>query len=386
MCSDEKSRARLPGICFALRCEEPRTMAGASRGGAKDPNEPRNEYLNLVALALWLFGIHLNLIVVLVTLFILPNPWAITALVLWLSQILLPLHTDTPFTNRIARFISKYAPTHFPIETHVEDIDSLDPKRAYVFAVEPHSVLPISIIALTKHYGLLPLNKVKALASSADSLPHSLVRHIYKVYGICDLSNYSFCCFEHALINSDYTRVSYQIFWTPILRHVWSWLGLVPASRKYYTELLQDGYSTILIPGGVQECLYLEYGHETIFLKKRYGFVRGAIEAGAPLVPCFCFGQSEVYHYWKPSGQWYAHLSRAIGFTPLIFWGMYGSPIPYPNPMYLVIGKLIDVEKNSNPSHEQISEVHKKFIAAMEELFEKHKVAAGYKDTTLTVR
>ncbi|BBN04408.1 diacylglycerol O-acyltransferase 2, plant [Marchantia polymorpha subsp. ruderalis] len=320
-----------------------RTMAGASGGGAEHPNEPRNEWLNLVALALWLFSIHLNLLVVFIILCFLPNPWAISALVLWLSQSLLPLYTDTPFANRVARFICKYAPTHFPIETHIEDIDALDPKRAYVFAVEPHSVLPISIIALTKHYGLMPVKKMKALASSA-------------------------------------------IFWTPVLRHVWSWLGLVPASRKCYKDLLQDGYSTILIPGGVQECLYLEYGHETIFLKKRFGFVRGAIEAGAPLVPCFCFGQSDVYHYWKPSGQWYAHLSRAIGFTPLIFWGMYGTPIPYPNRMYLVVGKPIDVEKNSNPSHEQISEVLKKFVAAMEDLFEKHKLAAGYKDTTLTVR
>ncbi|KAL2634440.1 hypothetical protein R1flu_005919 [Riccia fluitans] len=320
-------------------------MRGASRGDRKDARESHNKFFQFVALAVWLFGIHLNVLICLLCLLclvFLPIGWAITILVLWLSQILLPVFAETPFTDCVARFIAKHAPAYFPIEAHAEDIDALDPNRAHVLALEPHSVLPISLIATTKHYGFLPFVKSKALATTA-------------------------------------------VFWTPVLRHVWSWLGLVPASKKICREKLSDGYSCIVVPGGVQECLYLRHGHETIFLKKRFGFIRVAMEAGAPLVPCFCFGQSEVYHYWKPCGKWYADLSRAIGFTPLIFWGMYGSPLPYPKRMYLVVGKPIEVQKNSSPSHEEVTEIQTKFIAAMEKLFEKHKVAAGYKDATLTV-
>lgn len=67
----------------------------------------------------------------------------------------------------------------------------------------------------------------------------------------------------------------------------------------------------LLIPGGAQgashvrslsshltavssECLYMEQGKETIFLRKRFGFVKLAIQSGAHLVPAFAFGQSSM--------------------------------------------------------------------------------------------
>ena len=63
-----------------------------------------------------------------------------------------------------------------------------------------------------------------------------------------------------------------------------------------------------MCPGGVMECLYMERGREVVYLRKRSGFVRLALQAGAPLVPVFAFGQSDFYGYCRVFHDWPQHV------------------------------------------------------------------------------
>ena len=61
------------------------------------------------------------------------------------------------------------------------------------------------------------------------------------------------------------------------------------------------------------------------------------------------------------------------------------SFFPYCSPMRVVIGKPVAVPKTTTPSPEQVAECHRQFVEAMEELFERHKGAAGHADLKLQV-
>lgn len=83
----------------------------------------------------------------------------------------------------------------------------------------------------------------------------------------------------------------------PVVRHLWHWLGAREVSKPVIKKILNSGKSVVIVPGGVREVQYLREDREVIYLKKRYGFVKLAIQTGTPLVPVFAFGQTPIYKF-----------------------------------------------------------------------------------------
>lgn len=239
------------------------------------------------------------------------------SLLLVLSSLLVPL--DIPCPSCIAWFL-QYSVRSFveylSVEIKYLDESVFNASGPWMIAYEPHSVLP---------QGMCVFSHIKKPASL--SFPHSL---------------------DGAAI-----LVSNAIFWVPIVRHMWWWLGCRPVSRHSIGKLLDEGTSVALCPGGVQECLVMQPYNEALYLRTRKGFVHLAMQKGASILPVFGFGQSKLYKYWRPfydrpssmlSRNVFIRLSKLLKFVPMVAWG-YAGPIPFKSRLTLVIGKPIQLDK-----------------------------------------
>jgi len=118
-------------------------------------------------------------------------------------------------------------------------------------------------------------------------------------------------------------------FKVPFIREVVTALGIIDSSRKAIAhQLRKDGAVVVIVVGGAREALEAHPGSSRVHLVTRKGFVREALLAGASLVPCYAFGENEVYDTLVPRG----FLTRATrfmqkkgllayGYSMPIFWG-----------------------------------------------------------------
>eukprot|EP00475_Leptophrys_vorax_P037249 TRINITY_DN63978_c0_g1_i1.p1 TRINITY_DN63978_c0_g1~~TRINITY_DN63978_c0_g1_i1.p1 ORF type:complete len:327 (-),score=3.52 TRINITY_DN63978_c0_g1_i1:252-1232(-) len=290
----------------------------------------------MVALFLFIGLFHFDTIVMFTAIFHLPSKTSVAVIVLMITLVVLPINPHSKFGKRLATFIAKAVPTYFPIKFIYEDHAALDPKQAHIIALEPHHVFPISALALSPSSGLFPLTNLRILGSSALGL-------------------------------------------VPLVRHIWRWLGMGAATRKEFVKILASGTSCVIIPGGMQESLLMDETKEVLYLRRRLGFVRLAVENNVPLVPIFAFGQRDAYRFWFPrNNPFHASLSRKLMFAPMLFWGRWGTPIPFQVEMTLVVGRPVPVPACARDDPEAaVAAMHSAFVEAVDALYDKHKGALG---------
>lgn len=309
----------------------------------------------VVGLMTWVTILYLNVwvcAIATVALFFTTASWvALGVLTFQLALILMPL-TDTPpaWARCFLRYSICSALRYSRVKFMVDDPEGTSVKRSYIVAFEPHSALPLAMAGVfTKYSGLLPpsLVDIKVLASSA-------------------------------------------LFLVPGLRHMWHWLGMRPVSRGVISSILDAGGSVALCPGGVQECLHMRHGEEALYLSRRTGFIKMAMQHNAAVVPAFAFGQTDMYSWIKPEPPYVperavAALARCIGFLPLVMYGAWGTPMPRPVPLTVVMGAPLVVPHIKQPSPEQVQEQLQLFIQSMESMVARHKAAAGYPDLPVKI-
>jgi len=182
--------------------------------------------------------------------------------------------------------------------------------------------------------------------------------------------------------------------WMPVFREFFLCFGAVSSSRKSLSNLLSTpggGSAPVLMVGGVPEMDNSNQDQVRLVLMKRKGFVKMALRHGASLVPTFSFGETGTY---RQTGELARGLQQTvkkfIGIAPVIFFGRgwiqdtFGI-LPERNPVTVVVGKPIEVEKNENPSDNDIDDLHEKYVNDLKKLYNKYNPQFGDTSVKLVI-
>jgi 2-acylglycerol O-acyltransferase 2 len=158
--------------------------------------------------------------------------------------------------------------------------------------------------------------------------------------------------------------------WCPLIGHALGWVGCVHATRDVATSVLRssgsggsrhgvggatprDRGSLGLNPGGIAEIFFANRStEETVYLRRRKGFVRLAMQHGATLVPGYCFGNTAALHVLQDRAGVCARVSRVLRVSLLVIVGRWGLPIPFRVPIAGIMGEPIPLKANPNPTDE----------------------------------
>jgi len=176
------------------------------------------------------------------------------------------------------------------------------------------------------------------------------------------------------------------MFWTPILSPLLTWLGCISAKKEVMRTHLR--YNNVMVlPDGIAGAFHSRREEECVYISKRKGFIRLAIEEGSLLVPIYCFGHSQLYDVYPGHDSWLASISRRFQFSLIWFWGIWWCPpMPHRVPMLVAIGKGIKVVKRTNPTQEEVDAVHEMFVYALKDLYNRHREGVpGYENKELKI-
>lgn len=174
-----------------------------------------------------------------------------------------------------------------------------------------------------------------------------------------------------------------EVFYFFLVRDYILLAGFISADRQALEQKLRQGDSIVLITGGAAEALYAQSGRFTLYLKRRQGFLKLALETGAAVVPCLGFGENDCFSTLDVTKHEHATLMnlllrirKVLRFsTPLVTW-----PIPRRNPIHVVVGAPVAFTPDTS-----VEECHKQYIEAVTKLYSEHKAKYGHKDIPLEI-
>ena len=135
-----------------------------------------------------------------------------------------------------------------------------------------------------------------------------------------------------------------------------------------------------LIPGGFHDASIHCLDVDRVFLKKRKGFVKYAIQYQYSLTPVFGFGEKDTFY--NVQGAWSLRLwLNDFGIPGILPFGRWICPIlPRNDRLHVVVGEPLKppkLPKDGKVTREMVDEHHAIYIAKLKAMYKKYSIVYG---------
>ncbi|CEM14947.1 unnamed protein product [Vitrella brassicaformis CCMP3155] len=165
---------------------------------------------------------------------------------------------------------------------------------------------------------------------------------------------------------------SFLYYFAPTLRIFLAPAGVLGAARKEdFTNYMKRGENMTMVPGGFHEATISCPHKDRVYLRKRKGFVKYALQHGYALTPVYTFGECDTFSNVQGGWKWRFALN-SFGVPTVLFWGVPFAPLlPRRVPMLVVVGKPLQLPCIPTPTRDEVAEYHEKYIHHLQKLYDK---------------
>ncbi|RLN87196.1 hypothetical protein BBJ28_00002828 [Nothophytophthora sp. Chile5] len=168
--------------------------------------------------------------------------------------------------------------------------------------------------------------------------------------------------------------VAESFFWFPIIRDILNWMDQGSVAKATFQRLMPSGQNVCLLPGGFEEATLYQRGKHRVYIKKRFGFIKLALQHGYKVHPVYTFGEEFAYHTFP----YLLRLRLKLNAFKLPGALFYGLPMCFFLPctdldLITVVGKPLLLPHIEHPTKEEVKKYHDQYVQALQELFDAYK-------------
>eukprot|EP00193_Tetraselmis_chui_P006174 CAMPEP_0177757506 /NCGR_PEP_ID=MMETSP0491_2-20121128/3679_1 /TAXON_ID=63592 /ORGANISM="Tetraselmis chuii, Strain PLY429" /LENGTH=300 /DNA_ID=CAMNT_0019273161 /DNA_START=162 /DNA_END=1064 /DNA_ORIENTATION=+ len=221
-----------------------------------------------------------------------------------------------------------------------------------------------------------PYFKRQQLVLDVDEMPkpNSGAIFSFHMHGVLTCGYLLNGCAHPAMRKSDPAYlVGSGLFGICFLSDLLYWFNFVPWTKEVLLGKLEAGENVAVMPGGFEEASCYKRNTHRAFLKDRKGWVKYALQYGAPIYPAYTFGEERTYWTW-------------LGCMPLrlaankyqlpgaVFLGKWCLWFPWNHTeLITVIGEPLRLPRIPEPSRDDVSKWHAAYVTHLRAHFDKHK-------------